>query len=148
VGTSTTDGHPLASPNVPVEVRNVLTGSLVVSVSPSGMPVAIALSGGTLALLGRSAGKLVLSWYELPAGRQIGTLKLPPTTAPTLSVGDRTIVFRVGRSIRAVDVKTKRVRTIARAAATPVGLSIAGRRVAWAENVAGRARIRAITLAR
>ncbi|HEY6461897.1 MAG TPA: hypothetical protein VIY73_17145, partial [Polyangiaceae bacterium] len=73
--------------------------------------------------------------------------KLPPATAPELSAGDGTLVFRVGRSIRAVDTTTKRVRTVAKAAATPVGLSIAGRRIAWAENVGGRARIRAITLA-
>jgi hypothetical protein len=148
VGASTTDGHPLASAAVPVEVRDVPTGSLVTSISPNGVPVAIALSGGTLAILGKTAGKLVLDWYEMPTGKPLGRLRLPPTTAPALSVGDNAIVFRVGRSIRVADVKTKRVRTIATAAATPVGLSIAGRRVAWAENVAGRGRIRAITLAR
>ena len=138
VGASTTDGHPLASAAVPVEVRDVPTGSLVTSISPNGVPVAIALSGGTLAILGKTAGKLVLDWYEMPTGKPLGSLRLPPTTAPALSVGDNAIVFRVGRSIRVVDLKTKRVRTIATAAATPVGLSIAGRRVAWAENVAGR----------
>jgi hypothetical protein len=147
VGASTTDGHPLASAAVPVEVRDVLSGALVTSVSPNGTPVAIALSGGTLAILGKTAGKLALSWYEMPSGKPLGSLRVPPATAPALSVGDNAIVFRVGRSIRVADVKTKRVRTIATAAATPVGLSIAGRRVAWAENAAGRARIRAITLA-
>jgi hypothetical protein len=146
-GTSTADGHPLASADVPVEVRNVLTGSLVASVSPNGAPVAIALSGGTLALLGRSAGKLVLTWYDIPTGKEMGSVRVPAATAPELSASDGTIVFRVRRSIRSVDVQTKRVRTVAAAAAVPIGLSIAGRRVAWAENLAGRARIRAITLA-
>ncbi len=147
VGTSTTDGHPLAAADVPVEVRDVLTGSLVTSVSPNGVPVAIALSGGALAILSRAAGKLVLDWYEMPTGKPLGSVRVPPTTTPALSAGDNAIVFRVGRSIRVVDVRTKNMRKIATAAATPIGLSIAGRRVAWAENVAGRARIRAITLA-
>ena len=97
-------------------------------------------------LLG-SGGRLVLSWYALATGKQIGTLRLPLGASPELSVGNSAIVFRVGRSIRVVDVHTKRIRTVAKAAGTPIGLSIAGNRVAWAENVAGRGRIRAITLA-
>jgi hypothetical protein len=84
----------------------------------------------------------------MPTGSPLGSIHVPPATTPAISAGDHAIVFRVGRSIRALDVKTKRVRTIATAAATPIGLSIAGRRVAWAENFAGRARIRAIVLAR
>ncbi|HEY2072885.1 MAG TPA: hypothetical protein VGG88_04865 [Gaiellaceae bacterium] len=147
VGSSTTDGHPLASPNVPVEVLNADTGARVASVSPDGTPVAIALSTGTLALLGRIGGKLVLSWYEMPSGKPAGDLTLPAKAADTVSAGDGAVVFRVGRSIRWVDVATKKVHTVATAAATPIGLSIAGRRVAWAENVGGRGRIRAVTLA-
>ena len=147
VGSSTTDGHPLASPNVPVEVRDVDSGALVASVSPEGTPVAIGLSGTTLAVLGRAAGRLVLSWTSLSAGKPLDSITVPPRTAPIVSVGNSSIVFRVGRSIRVVDVKTKHVRTVAKAAATPIGLSIAGSRIAWAENSGGRGRIRAITLA-
>ena len=55
-------------------------------------------------------------------------------------------MFRVGLSIRAVDVQSKAVTTVAKAAGMPVGLSIAGDRIAWAENVGGRGRIRAVTL--
>jgi hypothetical protein len=148
-GTATADGRPLASADVPVEVRDVDSGSLVASVSvPSkSPPVAIGLSNTVLALLGRSAGRLVLDWYGVPTGKPLGTLRLPRGAAPMLSVGDSTIVFRVGRSIRTVAVSGKRVRVVAKAAATPIGLSIAGTRIAWAENVAGRGRIRAITLA-
>ena len=51
------------------------------------------------------------------------------------------IVYRVGRSIRVLGRGE-----VARAAAVPVGLSIDGRRIAWAENVNGRGRIQAITL--
>jgi hypothetical protein len=147
VGTSTTDGHPLASPDVPVEVRNAATGLLVTSISPNGTPFAITLSGDTLALLGRSGGKVVLSWYDVPSGKEMGSLTVPAATSPALSAGDGLVVFRVGRAIRVIDTATTHVRTIAKAAATPIGLSIAGRRIAWAENVDGRARIRAITIA-
>lgn len=146
-GSTTTDGHPLASPGVPVEVRDADTGALVASVSPDGTPLAIALSNGTLALLGQTGGKVVLSWYELPSGSPAGSVTLPAKTAPALSAGDGAIVFRIGRSIRWVDVATKKVHTVAKAAGTPIGLSIAGRRVAWAENVAHRGRIRAVTIA-
>ena len=147
VGTSPADGHPLAAPNAAVEVRDVETGAQVASVSQEGTPVAIGLSSTTLAILGRVGGQLVLSWTSPTAGTPLETMKLPPGAAPLVSVGSGAIVFRVGRSIRVVDVTTKRVRTIATAASTPVGLSIAGSRIAWAENSGGRGRIRAITLA-
>ncbi len=146
-GTSTTDGHPLASPNVAVEIRDARTGSEIASISPRGTPVAIALSSSTFALLGRFGGKLVLTWYSMPSGEEAGTLTVPSTTAPMISAGDGAVVFRVGRSIRWVDVATKHVHTVAKAEGTPIGLSITGERIAWAENVGGRGRIQAITLA-
>lgn len=141
------DGHPLPSSTVPVEVRDIVTGSLVTSVSPGSTAVAVGLSANVLAVLGRSAERLVLDWYDVSTGKPLGTLRLPAGAAPALSVSDSAIVFRVGRSIRAVGVQSKHVRKVARAAATPIGVSIAGNRIAWAENVAGRGRIRAVTLA-
>ena len=146
-GAATADGRPLAALDASVDVRDVATGSIVTSISPDTPPVAVGLSNTVLAVLGRSSGRLVLSWYDSNTGKQLGTLRLPPGAAPMLSVSDSTIVFRVGRSIRVVAVHGKRVRTVARATATPIGLSITGSRIAWAENVGGRGRIRAITLA-
>jgi hypothetical protein len=146
-GTATADGHPVASASVPVEIRNTLTGDLITSVTPSTAPVAIALSGSALALLGYSGARLVLDWYEVDSGKPLGSLRLPKGAASTISVGDHVIVFRVGRSIRTVDIDTQHVTTVTTAAATPIGLSVAGDRIAWAENVGGRGRIRAVTLA-
>jgi hypothetical protein len=71
---------------------------------------------------------------------------VPAGTAPELTASDQVVVFRVGRSIRSVAVATQKVTTLTQAAATPIGLSIAGARVAWAENVKGRGRIRALTV--
>jgi hypothetical protein len=51
------------------------------------------------------------------------------------------IVYRRGHSIRVVGLGE-----VARAAAEPIGLSIDGRRIAWAESVDGRGRIRSVTL--
>jgi hypothetical protein len=146
-GAAVADGRPLASASVPVEVRNTLTGALMTSVTPRTAPTAIALSGSALALLGRSRTRLVLDWYEVKTGKPLGSLRLPKGAAATISIGDHVIVFRVGRSIRSVSIDTKHVAKVATAAATPVGLSVAGDRVAWAENVDGRGRIRAVTLA-
>ncbi len=69
---------------------------------------------------------------------------MPKGTSVELSTSDQLIVFRVGRSIRAVSVDSHGVRVLARAAAPPIGMSIEGSRVAWAENVKGRGRIRAL----
>jgi hypothetical protein len=145
-GTSSTDGRPLASANVPVQVRDSLTGALVASVTPIGTPLAVGLSGEMLGLLGRAKGKLVLSWFDLSKGSLAGSVHVPAGAAPEISVADHTIVFHVGRSIRAVDTGTHRITTVAQAAAAPIGLSITGSRVAWAENVAGRGRIRDVLL--
>jgi hypothetical protein len=145
-GASSIDGHPLASADKPVDVRQVSTGKQLASIMPEGIPVAIGLSGTTLALIGRSAGRLTLTWYDISTGQPVGSLELPTGAATQVCVGVRDIVYRVGRSIRAVDVATKRVHVVAKAASTPVGLSVAGNRIAWAENVHGRGRIRAITL--
>ena len=65
---------------------------------------------------------------------------------PELTANDHTIVYRVGRSLRAVDIETHGVRALARVAAAPIGLSLEGRRLAWAENLNGSARIRALYL--
>ncbi len=69
---------------------------------------------------------------------------MPSGTTPELTASDQLIVFRVGRSIRAASVTTQKVTTLAESASTPIGLSLEGTRLAWAENVKGRGRIRAL----
>jgi len=145
--TSVPDGEPLASASVPVEIRDVHSGSLVASVAPEGTPLAVGLSNSVLALLTRTPAGLVLSWYAKSSGKIVHAVSVAPTTSAELAVGTSAIVYRVGRAIRAVDLRTGKIRALAKAAATPIGLSIAGDRVAWAENIAGRGRIRAVTIA-
>jgi hypothetical protein len=64
-------------------------------------------------------------------------------TTPALTASDQLVVFHVGRSIRAVEITTGRVRSLVTAGAPPIGLSIEGSRLAWAENRKHGARIRA-----
>jgi hypothetical protein len=145
-GAALADGHPYASPDLPVEIRDVASGARIASVAPNGTPIAIGLSSTVLAILGRTANGLVLSWYSAQNGNLIDFVTVPKTTAPVVAAGTTAIVYRVGLSLRSVDVRTHHVRVITKAAATPVGLSLAGTRLAWAEDVDGHGRIRAVTV--
>lgn len=138
------DGTPVASASLPVEVRDVETGTVLTRVTPRGVPDAVALSAAALATLERSSLGLRIAWYDPTTGSPLGSVPVPEGTSPELSASGRLIVFRVGPSIRAVNVDSHEVRTLAKAAATPIGLSVQGSRVAWAENVRGRGRIRAL----
>ena len=100
-----------------------------------------------LALLGKTKAGMQLTWYDAATGKPSGSVPVPSATSPELTTNDQLIVFRVGRSIRAANVATHHVTTLAEAAATPIGLSLEGTRLAWAENVGGRGRIRALFVA-
>jgi Tol biopolymer transport system component len=73
-------------------------------------------------------------------------VRLPGTPAPALAAAGNTVVFHVGRFVYRLDARAGSPRLIARTAAPPIGLSVSGRRIAWGENIRGRARIEAITL--
>jgi hypothetical protein len=137
-------GVPLAAADLPIEVRDARSGALVSRATPQGTPVAIALSPKILASLERTPLGLRLAWYDTQSGKLLGSVPVAEGASPELSASDQLIVFRVGRSIRAVGVATHKVTTLALAATTPIGLSLEGSRVAWAENVNGRGRIRAV----
>jgi hypothetical protein len=68
-----------------------------------------------------------------------------PSNAGSLSVVGRNVVFATGHVIRRMDAKTGAVTVLAMTLRKPVGLTIEGRRVVWAENVRGSARLRAVT---
>ena len=143
--TATSSGRPVPSPSLPVEVRNARTGSLVTSIAPTGTPVAVALSADVLALLEQTPTGMTLAWYDPAGGDALGEIPVPATTT-ALAAGKGVVAFRVGRSIRVVEASAKRARVLTKAAKTPIGLSVDGLRVAWAENIAGRGRIRAVSV--
>lgn len=137
-------GAPIAAGDLPIEVRDVRSGVLISRVMPQGTPLAIALSGGVLATLERTPLGVALAWYDPASGARRGSVPVSARVAPELTASDQLIVYRVGRSIRAVNTRTSKVSTLARAAAAPIGLSLEGSRLAWAENVRGKGRIRAV----
>jgi hypothetical protein len=139
-------GQPQTSADRPIEIRDVATGGQMATARPAGIPLAIALSPTVLATLEQTRLGLRIAWYSPSTGALSGSVPVPAATSLELSTSDGLIVFRVGRSIRSIDVASRRVRTLAKAAATPIGLSVEGDRVAWAENVKGRGRIRDLIL--
>jgi hypothetical protein len=138
------DGRPRAGADLPVTIVDADTGQQFAAIVPQGVPRAIALSAHVLATLEQTPLGLRLAWYRSATGQPLGSLPVPQATTPALAVNDRLIVFRVGRSIRTADVASHRLRTLVRAAALPIGLSLDGNWLRWAENVAGSARIRAL----
>jgi dipeptidyl aminopeptidase/acylaminoacyl peptidase len=62
--------------------------------------------------------------------------------ATDLGMTGGTVVYRIGRAIRALNARTGARPLVAVAGRLPIGLSVEGRRVLWVENRAARARIR------
>jgi len=139
-------GLPLAGTDQPIDVVSAVSGAPIATVHPRGTPIAISLSPKIVATLERTPLGLRIAWYASASGQPVGSVPVSSKTDPTLTSSDRTIVYRVDRSIRAVDIPTSKARTLAHAAANPIGLSLEGHRLAWAENLKGVARIRALTL--
>lgn len=141
-------GRPVAAADLPIEIVDVATGASISRVSPKGTPVAIALAPHVLATLERTTGGLTLAWYSYsaPIGARIGSVAVPAGTAPVLSTNDEIAVFRVGRFLHVLAFATGHSKTVAQTVGRPIGVSLDGSRLAWAENVRGRGRIRALTV--
>jgi hypothetical protein len=137
-------GEPQPVASLPIEIVDAASGADLTSVTPAGVPVAIALAPHVLATLEQTPLGLRLAWYDRTTGRIRGSVPVPKATTPRLAASDQLIVFRVGRSLRGISTSTHRPRRLATAAAAPIGLSLEGGRLAWAENVAGNGRIRAL----
>jgi len=141
------NGVPVAAADLPVQLVDVRTGRRIAGVSPQGTPLAIALAPRMLVMLERTpAGGLTLAWYSTTTGEVVGSVAVPPTTLPELSANDQQAVFRIGRFIHVLTYATGHSRTVAQTVGAPIGISLEGNRLAWAENVKGRGRIRALYL--
>jgi Tol biopolymer transport system component len=134
----------LVSRRSPVEIRKA-AGALVSRFLPTKNPEQVALSAEVAATLARTKQAARLELFEPRSGRKLGGASLPRNSR-SLSVSGRMIVFRIGRRIWALDTATRKRWLLATAAADPVGLSIEGQRVAWAENFKASARVRTLLL--
>jgi hypothetical protein len=140
------DGRPFAGADLPIEVVDIDGGGSIASVQPQGTPLAIALAPNTLATVERTPVGLRLAWYDSATGTPTGSVPLPDAASPEVSTNDRVAVYRIGRNLHSVDLATTRDTLIGRTAAAPIGLSLEGNRLAWAENVKSGGRIRALYL--
>ena len=138
------DGEPKPITGLPIQIVDAASGQQISSIAPAGAPVAIAMAPHVLATLEQTSLGLRLAWYDRDTGRVQGSIPVPKTTSLQLTASDRLIVFRVGRSLRAVSTSTHRTQILAKAATTPIGLSLEGGRLAWAENLGRTSRIRAL----
>ena len=137
-------GFPAVAENGPVEVRTA-AGALVFRVFPAGTVRQIALSWPHLAVLvQRPDGSQAIERYGVNGGLEETTPVA--TTATDVSIGTGGIVYRVGRTI--YTIRRSKPALLWRAKATPIGLSVEGRRVAWAVNLHGSGLIVALTLPR
>jgi hypothetical protein len=128
----------------PVEVFD-RSGHVLERIPQVGLVRGLSLSGHKLTvLLERPEGSRQILRYDARNGTYLGTSQLLSPAAVDLTTSARGIVFRIGSSVYLQRGRTSIL--VARAAATPVGLSITGRRVAWAENVHGHGRIRAVSI--
>jgi hypothetical protein len=142
-------GPPRAAEYAPVKVYD-LAGPLISSVTPDGTARAIALSWPKLAVLFEFVnGSRQIQLYDARTGRiwaagGEGASARVPVTVTRVSVGALGAVYAVGKRIYLLRRQSPQL--VWRAGATPTGLSIEGRRIAWAENIRGRGRIVALTL--
>lgn len=128
-------------PQTPIVIRS-RTGRTLGRIDPVGEAVSLAVSRGITAALIRGANWR-LEIYS-PKRRTVGLGK--QRDAASLAASGHRLLVRIGQRIFLVDPRSGRLALIARARSTPIGLSIVGRRIAWAENVGRTARVRAVLL--
>jgi hypothetical protein len=118
-----------------------LSGGRLARVVPEGTVRQVALSWPYLAVLvTRPDRTTVIERYNVSTEKLLSATQMPGAT--NLAIGTGGIVFLVGKSIYTLhDAKPE---LLWRATMKPIGLSIEGRRVAWAAC----GRIKALTLPR
>jgi WD40-like Beta Propeller Repeat len=126
-----------------VEIRDAIRGRLIKRFTIDGHARAAALGTDYVALLVNHEPGVRLELYNLNGS--LRTAAAVSARVSNLSAAGRSVVFATGHAIRRLDARTGAVTTLATARRTPVGLTIEGRRVVWAENSRGAARVRAVT---
>lgn len=137
---------PQAPAGAAVEVRSAFTGALVSSFKPPGRVLALALTDERVAVLLSSETGSSIRAYATGSGALLGSWEVPAATSGELDLAKTRAVYRVGRTVRLLDLESGRSSVVAVARARPIGLSIEGRLVAWAENSAGRGRVKAVAV--
>ena len=108
---------------------------------------ALAIGDATLAVLTNPVrtGKAQVSLFDARSG-SLRHVVVVPGAFDLGGFSRRRLVIGSAGAIRLLDTTTLKLSTLAKPASTPIGLSVSGRRVAWAENVGLGGRIRAVML--
>jgi Tol biopolymer transport system component len=125
-----------------VEFFDVATGRPTKRFTIDGRAKGIAFGSGYVALLVDHEPGLRVELYDLNGG--LRTAAAVPPSVRTVSAAGHNVVFAAGRVIRRLDARSRAVAGLTTARRMPVGLTIEGHRVVWAENTAGRSRVRAV----
>jgi hypothetical protein len=127
-----------------IEIRDS-AGRLIRAVHGSGTVRAIALSRLIVAVLLRQpSGVLTLEVRAIASQGSVWSRLVPEGAAPALSAAGATVVYAVGNEIWTADKATKASTLLAASNSTPIGLSIEGRRVVWAESSDAKSVIRSV----
>jgi hypothetical protein len=139
----------LAAKGSDIELRKASSGAIVGAFTVQGRVRALGLTRREVAVFLKTATGLRIAIYNRSTHTLVRGIPVARTTAPQLSFSGRTVVFHTGRTIYAFDSRSGRLHAIAHTTRPPLGVTIEGRRVVWAENFpAGRgdARGRLMTL--
>jgi WD40 repeat protein len=131
----------VAPPEMSIVVR-ASAGRRLADFESSGRVDALAVSRRVVAALISDAGRLAIEIYQ--PTRHVVPLAGSPKGQ--LAISGTTLVFQIGHTIEALDAVAGSPHPVAHSASYAIGLSIVGRRVAWAENGHRGARIRELEL--
>jgi dipeptidyl aminopeptidase/acylaminoacyl peptidase len=128
------------------------SGAVIGRFTVTGTVLAVAADPRASAVLVETGDALSVDILS-PRQRVVPLPNSRPAATGELSVSGTTLVFRRGPSIYALDARAGNPKLVAVANGTPIGLSISGRRIAWAEPSPAKGtteggRVRALTLAR
>jgi Tol biopolymer transport system component len=144
-GRALTDTRPAQARHL-IELRRA-DGSRISSFEVEATPSALAIDGSRIALLYREGRNRALE-VRTVGGRLLRRQAVSArTNRAYLGLSGRWLVFHGNGAIRLLDWRSGRVNVLARVR-EPMGLSVEGPRVAWAEQRRPRSRIRAATLPR
>jgi hypothetical protein len=142
-------GPPRVAEYAPVQIYDS-TGQLISTIVADGTPRAISLDWPKLALLFEFVdGRRQIQLYDARTGgywfnNGAAVFARVPETVKRISVGVPGTVYSVGNAIYLL--RRQQAQLIWRAGSAPIGLSLEGRQIAWAENAHNRGQIKVLNL--
>jgi hypothetical protein len=122
-------------PNQPVYVYDTRTRTSR-TVQVSGDERGLAVSSSVLAVFARSHTGRVIERFDTRTGVPLGSTPVPADTNPlSLAVSGNQIVYSTKREIWLLDGISGKRTLVATTTAAPIGLSVEGNHVYWAENL-------------